>query len=342
MKALVLKEKKKFEMIEKEIPQIKENQVLIKVKKAGICGSDIHMIWATGYGAGTGHVIGHEFCGVITDAGESQNFQVGDRVVAMEIDPCYQDDCEFCQSGRPQICDHVLDGGPGIGSDGGYGEYVAVREDMVRKIPDTMSDVEGALVEPASISMHAVKLAHVKEGSTVLISGGGTIGLFAAACAYALGAKEVVVLEVNQERIKLAKDSGFVTHVFNSLDENLSQQLKDLCPHGFDAVLECSGNQKASTLALNNLKKGGHMTFVAYGTQPDIEMFQLINNEWHLSGSVFFTPNEFEEVIELIAAKKIDLERYAHIIQMEDVQRVLEDLEAGKENSIKYVIDMDK
>ena len=257
----------------------------------------------------------------------------------MEIDPC--NTCEDCLSGRPQICEHVLDGGPGIGSDGGYGQYVAVREDMVRKIPDTMSDVEGALVEPASISMHAVKLAHVKEGSTVLISGGGTIGLFAAACAHALGAKEVVVLEVNEERIKLAKESGFVTHVINSLDEDIAEQLEKICPKGFEAVLECSGNQKASTLALNHLRKGGHMTFVAYGAQPDIEMFNMINNEWHLSGSVFFTPSEFEEVIQLIADKKMDLERYAKIIHMEDVQRVLEDLETGKENNIKYVIDMD-
>lgn len=339
MKALALKDVKKFEIIEKDIPEVTGNKVLIKVNKAGICGSDIHMIWSTGYGAGTDFVIGHEFCGVITDAGNSSEFKVGDRVVAMEIDPCLE--CDFCKNGQPNLCDHVLDGGPGIGSDGGYGQYVTVREDMVRKIPDHMSDVEGALVEPTSISMHAVKMAGVKEGSHVLVTGAGAIGLTAAACAYALGAKTVAISEVNPERIQLAKDAKFVTHALNGLDADLSEQLKTISEGGFDAVIECCGNQVASTTALNSLRKGGHMVCVGYGAQPNIDLFNFINNEWHISGSVFFTPEEFQLVIDLIASHKIDIEQYAKVIEMEDVQRVLEDLETGKENAVKYVINME-
>lgn len=338
MKAIVLKDVKKFEVIEKDIPQVSENKVLIKVSKTGICGSDIHMIWATGYGAGTNFVIGHEFCGEIVDANNSSSFKVGDRVVAMEIDPC--NECDYCKSGRPNLCDHVLDGGPGIGSNGGYGQYVVVREDMVRKIPDHMSDVEGALVEPASISMHGVKMAGVKEGSRVLVTGGGAIGLFAAACAYALGAKVVAISEVNQERIQIAKEANFVTHALNGRDQDIEEQMKAICPDGFDAVIECSGNKIASTAGLKALKKGGHMVCIAYGLQPDIDIFSFVNNELHISGSVFFTPEEFELVIELIANHRIDLAPYAKVITMEEVQEVLEKLETGEENAIKYVIDM--
>ena len=339
MKALSLVDVKKFEIIEKDVPVATDNKVVIKVSKAGICGSDIHMIWATGYGAGTNFVIGHEFCGVISDAGNSSTFKKGDRVVAMEIDPCLN--CDYCNNEHENICDHVLDGGPGIGSDGGYGQYVAVREDMVRLLPYSISDVSGAMIEPVAISLHGVNLAKAEKGNNVFITGAGAIGLFAAACAHAKGAK-VTISESNAERIKIALNSGFVDNALNALDEDLSDKLKKIAPSGFDAVLECSGNKTASTTGLNNLRKGCHMVLIAYGEQPDINVLNFINNEYHLSGSVFFTIKEFEDVINMMAEGKIDVEAFAKVIRMEDVQETLENLEKGIENSVKYVIDMNQ
>lgn len=338
MRALSLVDVKKFAIIEKENPTATGNKVVIKISKAGICGSDIHMIWATGYGAGTNFVIGHEFSGVISDAGESQVFKVGDRVTAMEIDSCLN--CDFCNNNQENICDHVLEGGPGIGSDGGYGEYVLVREDMVRKLPDNVSDIEGAMVEPAAISMHAINLAGVKEGSKVLITGGGPIGLFAAACAYAHGASVVAVTETNKERVETARTSGFVTHALNALDENIEETLKEIAPSGFDASIECSGNKVASTTALNSLRKGGYMAIVAYGEQPDIDIFNFVNKEVHVSGSLFFTREEFEDVINLMSEGKLNLKPFAKVIYPKDVQTTLENMEKGTENAIKYVIDI--
>ncbi len=340
MKALTITGVKKFELIEKPIPQSNGKKAVIKVSKAGVCGSDIHMVWAMGYSPAPNFVIGHEFSGTIVDPGDSPTLKVGDRVVAMEIDSCGQ--CEYCLDGKPQLCPHVLDGGPGIGSDGGYAEYVAVRHDMIRKLPDNVSDLAGALVEPASISMHATKLAGVKEGSKVLVTGGGAIGLFAAACAHALGASVVAITEVNKERIELARNSTFVTHVYDGTDTDLPDKLKEIVPNGFDAVIECSGNKSASTTGLNALRTGGTMTFVAYGSQPDIDLFTFINTEKHISGSVFFTFEEFELVIDLMSQGKLDLTPFTKIIRMEDLQQILEDLESGKENAIKYVMDVEQ
>lgn len=339
MKAITLTDVKKFELIDKPQPVSTDGKAIIKTSKCGICGSDIHMIWNVGYKAGTDFVIGHEFCGTIVDPGASDSLKVGDRVVAMEIDPCGK--CDFCHNGQPNLCAHVLDGGPGIGNDGGYAEYVAVRHDMVRKIPDSMSDVAGALVEPASISMHAVKLAGVKEGSTVLVTGAGTIGLFAAACAHALGAGKVVITEVNQERIKVADEADFVSVALNRLDKDLKDKLFEIAPEGFDAVIECTGNQIASTQALSALKRGGHMILVAFGKQPNMDLLAFVNMEQHISGSVFFTDKEFELVIDLIAEGKLDLEKYTELIKPEDVQTTLENIENGTANAIKYVIDFD-
>lgn len=339
MKALSLVDVKKFDIIEKDVPVATDNKVVVKVSKAGICGSDIHMIWATGYGAGTNFVIGHEFSGVISDAGLSTTFKVGDRVVVMEIDSCLN--CDYCNSGHENICDHVLDGGPGIGTDGGYGQYVAVREDMVRHLPDSVSDISAAMVEPAAISMHGINLANVKNGSNVFITGAGAIGLFAAACAHAKGAK-VTISEANTERVKIAKNSGFVDNALYALDENILDELKKIAPSGFDAVIECSGNKNASTTGLNNLRKGGYMSLIAYGEQPDINLFNFVNSEYHLSGSLFFTREEFEDVINLMADGKLNLEPFAKVIKMEEVQEVLENLEKGIENEIKYIINMNE
>lgn len=342
MKALTLVGTKKFELIEKDIPKAEGNKVVIKVMNTGICGSDIHMIWATGYNAGTNFVIGHEFSGIIYDAGNSSEFNVGDRVVAMEIDSCLKDDCEFCGTGRENICDHVLEGGPGIGTDGGYGQYVAVREDMVRHLPDNVSFVSGAMVEPAAISMHGLKLAKVNENSKVLITGCGAIGMFAAADAHALGIKNVYITEANLDRVEMAKNSGFVKEAFNAKDEQLDEKLSAVAPNGFDAVIECSGNKTASTTGMNHLKKGGEMVLIAYGEAPEINVFNFVNSELHLSGSLFFKTSEFEEVIELMHEGKLNLEPYSKLIEMEEVQSSLEKLEKGIESPIKYVIKMNE
>lgn len=338
MKALTLVDVKKFEIIEKEIPKAVNNKVVIKVKKAGICGSDIHMIWATGYNVGTNFVIGHEFCGEVYDPGNSTKFKPGDKVVAMEIDSCLN--CEYCNTNRENICDHVLDGGPGIATDGGYAEYVAVREDMIRILPDEVSYLQGAMVEPAAIAMHGIMQTAVNKNSKVLITGCGAIGLFAAACLNALGISDVAITEANPERIKIAKESDLVKESFSAQDENLDDKLTNFAPQGFDAVIECSGNKTASTTGLNHLKKGGYMSLIAYGEQPDINVFNFVNNEYHLSGSLFFTIEEFELVIKLMAEKKLDLTPFAKLIPMEKVQTTLESLEKGEENAIKYIIDI--
>ncbi|MGN0628436.1 MAG: zinc-binding dehydrogenase [Oscillospiraceae bacterium] len=340
MRALTLTGVKQFELIEKPVPKADERKSVIKVSHAGICGSDLHMIWSYGFGAGTNFVIGHEFSGTIVEPAEGSGFKVGDRVTAMEIDSCLE--CDECKAGRPQLCKHVLEGGPGIGSDGGYAEYVAVRSDMIRKLPDNVSFLSAAMVEPAAISMHGVCLAGVKEGSTVLVTGGGAIGLFAAACAKALGAKYVAVSEVNEGRIKTAEEADFVDEVFNGADENLLEKLKERVPGGFDATIECSGSGAAATSGLNSLKCGGHQVMIAYGPGPKIDAMSFVNSEWHIDGSLFFTVEEFENVIKFMSEGKLDLEKYAEVISMDEAQKTFEGLSDGTCTAVKYVMDMSR
>lgn len=339
MKGVSLVEAKKFEVIEKDQPEVKENFVKVKVHKAGICGSDVNLFWAVGERAGTNFIEGHEFSGEVVDPNGS-DFKKGDRVVIIDISPCYE--CEYCKSGRYQICNSVFNEVNGISLDGGFGEYVIVRKDLLRKIPDNMSYTKAAMIEPMAISYHACKEAGVKKGDKVLVTGGGPIGLFAGLSAEVLGASSVTITEINEDRLKILKDSHFIDYAINGLDENLDEKLNEIAPDGFDVVLECTGNKKAATTGFNHVKKGGNLTIIAIHDLPELSVTKLIHEEITVKGVVMFTIEEFEEVIEIFSDEKLDIEKYAELIHMEDVQDTVKNIVEGKANKMKYVIDVSR
>jgi 2-desacetyl-2-hydroxyethyl bacteriochlorophyllide A dehydrogenase len=341
MKALVIKGVKEIGMIEKEKPVADERFSVIKVTHAGICGSDLHLFWAVGGFAGTNYVPGHEFAGVIEETLPGSGFEVGDRVVAMDITPCGE--CEYCKSGRPQLCDMCFAEAPGVGGvDGGYAEYSKVRNDFIRKLPDNISLKHAAMIEPVCISYHGVNMGNVNENSNVLVTGGGAIGLFAAAAAKAKGAKYVALTEANPGRIKIAEEADFVDEVFDAADSEIGEKVKAKVPEGFDVSIECSGHPAAANLALYSLKRGGQHAILAYGPGFKYDAMAIINNELHIHGSVMFTVPEFEEVIAFMSEGKIDVEKYGELIAMEEAQATFEGLENGTRPAVKYIYDMSK
>ena len=338
MKALIIKGVKQIELCEKEKPVADERFSVIKVTHAGICGSDLHLFWAVGGFAGTNYVPGHEFAGVIEETLPGSGFEVGDRVVAMDITPCGE--CDYCKSGRPQLCDMCFAEAPGVGGvDGGYAEYSKVRNDFIKKLPENISLKHAAMIEPVCISYHGVNMGKVNENSNVLITGGGAIGLFAAACAKAKGAKYVALTEANPGRIKIAEEAGFVDEVFNALDPEIAEKVKGKVPAGFDVSIECSGNTAAANLALWSLKKGGDLVVLAVGNGFDYNS-GMVFVEYHIHGSVMFTVEEFDEVIDLMDKGVIDVEKYGELVKMEDAQEIFEGLDNGSRPAVKYIYDM--
>ncbi len=341
MKFLTVVDKKKIVIKEKEMPKATSGRVLIKVLKAGICGGDWHMIWANGVKAGLDAAAGHEFSGIVLDPSDTK-FKVGDRVTAIEYSPCMKSDCEYCSTHRYHLCPDRFKSGIGLGFDGAFGEYITAREDMVYLLPDSISDKQGAMIEPCSVGMHGVKLAGVKEGSTVLITGAGAIGLFAAACAKALGAKTVAITEANQIRLLNAKEASFIDYAFDAKESEIKEKLSTIAGGQFDAAIECSGNKIAATMALDLIKPGSTLTLLAYGPGPDVDLFSFINNEKRIQGAVFFTPEDFKLVIEMMADGRINIEKYGEIIRMDKAQETLEGLDNGTMCATKYIIDMAK
>ena len=336
MKCVKIVDKKKLEVGEIDKPVSCDDKVIIKVESCGICGSDIHN-WDLGEPKGL--VMGHEFAGTVVDSGFS-DFNIGDRVTGLPISPCLE--CDACKTGNYQYCKKTWTDAIGlsINNPGGFGEYVSVRSDMVKKIPDNVTFDEASMVEPASVSLHAVNLADVKVGDKVLIVGGGIIGLLSAEFAKMNGASYVCLLETNEARGNKAIELGIVDEYLNALDDNIVGNMLEKSNGGFDKVIECCGNSGAVTEAIMGCKPGGDVILVGVSvTNVSIPLVVAVMSEVKLQGSIAYTEQEFEKVIELVGDKKIDVLKYIDAkVGLDDVQLSFERLTSGRDDAIKIVV----
>lgn len=219
MKAGVVHAKNDIRYEEINKPEPKEGQVLIKVKYTGICGSDVPRVNGDACHFFP-NVLGHEFSGTVEEVGEGvDSLKKGDRVAGVPLVPCME--CEDCQKGNYSLCKHYSF----IGSRefGSFAEYVVVPEKNAVKFEDAVSFEQGAFFEPATVALHGLNRVDYRAGECVAILGGGTIGLFTAQWAKIFGAKKVVVFDISNERLELAKKLG-VDEGINTLDEDFMDQ----------------------------------------------------------------------------------------------------------------------
>lgn len=229
MKALVITGISKVELQDLEIPKYKDDEVLIKVKYCGICGSDLPRALDGGVHSFP-IVVGHEFSGQIVEVGEKvKNVKVGDRVTAGALLPCGK--CEACQQGRPAMCSNY--GFIGSRQNGAMAEYVAVKSQNVVKLPDEVDYKEGAMIEPLTVALHGIQRINIKAGATALVFGAGTIGLLALQCLKAVGAGKVYMVDVVDKKLELAKKLG-ADDVINSMKVDLNEYLTE---HGKPEVV---------------------------------------------------------------------------------------------------------
>lgn len=337
MKCVKIVGKKELEINEIEEPKSENGSVIIKVSGCGICGSDIHNWWV---GEPLGLIMGHEFCGTVTDPGDCKDLKIGERVTALPISPC--DECESCKSGNPQFCTNTwLDAvGLSLSNPGAYAEYTSVRSDMVRVIPDSMSDDEACMIEPTAVSLHAVNLANIHVGEKVLIVGGGIIGLMCAELAKKNGATKVVLLETNEKRAQKALSFGYVDEYYNSNDENLPDSLKELTAGGFDKIFECCGSEEAITRTISLARAGASIILVGVPIEDvSLPLMLCVIRGLKLQGSIAYNEKEFDDTIKLITNRIVDVNKYIDDhISLEEVQDTFENMDSGNDNKIKIII----
>ena len=273
----------RFEDINKPIP--KKGQVLIKVKYTGICGSDVPRVNADACHFYP-NILGHEFSGVIEEVGEGvTSLKVGDRVAGVPLVPCMK--CEDCQSGNYALCKHYSF----IGSRefGSFAQYVVVPEKNAVKFEDEVSFEQGAFFEPATVALHGLQRVPYEGGKTVAILGGGTIGLFTMQWAKIFGAKKVVVFDINNERLELAKDLGADAGI-NTLEDGFIQNALELTNNrGFDYVYETAGNTITMKMAFELASNKANVCFIGTPTKEITfsvkEWEQMNRKEFNLTGS---------------------------------------------------------
>ncbi len=337
MKSVAIKGIKEFEI--KEIPEPTSNgRVIIDIKKAGICGSDIHY-WVAG--GPVGLVMGHEYCGVVTDPGTREDLKIGDRVTALPISPCGH--CSACKSGNIQYCPETWSKATGLSLDnpGALAPKMSIRPDMVIKVPDNISDDEVAMVEPTAVGLHAVDLANIKIGDKVLVIGGGIIGLVSAMFAKKAGASYIAISETNESRGQKSVNLEVADEWFDAKKPEMIPNLINETNGGFDVVIECCGNSPAVSSSLTLVRPGGTVVLVGVAMEPiAIPTVLAVMHEVTVQGAIAYTKEEFQTCINLMANKEIEVTKFIDdIIGLEEVQKAYERLTSGTDDAIKILVD---
>jgi len=326
----------KFEDV--DIPKISDDEVLIKVIRIGICGSDIHVYHGKHPYTSYPVIQGHEFSGIVTKLGKNvDDFKEGDKVVVQPQEFC--GDCYPCRHNDYHICDNLKV--MGFQTGGAAKEYFKVHKSKILKIPDKMSYDKGAIVEPLAVACHALGRSDIDlNGKNILVLGAGTIGNLVAQSAKAQGAKKVIITDLSEYRLELAHECGIDVAVDGS-EADLSQVIKEeFGPDKADLILECVGAQSTITQAVKNARKGSDVIVVGvYPEEAKVDLGLVQDRELRLIGTLMYKEEDYKKAIELLSENKIATESLiTDYFDFKDYQKAYEHIEEQGDKAVKVMI----
>lgn len=271
-----------------------EGDVVVRVARCGICGSDLHMAEDAAFGACAGDVFGHEFAGEVVALGKgAERLAMGDLVSVIPLSSCGA--CDHCRRGEVQWCAHFgLQGG-------GYADYALTRPNQCVKLPEGASLADGAIIEPLAVALHGVRLSGLKPGDRVLVLGAGPIGLAAAFWARRAGAARVVVQDVadwQRDRALAMGADGFIADPADPVGA-----AERALGGKADVVFECVGLPGLIAQAVDQVASRGTILLLGLCTRPDtFNSFAMLQKEARLVTSAFFTRRDFEDALDALCA----------------------------------------
>lgn len=316
MKALRIHGNKDIRLDDVPRPQPAAGEILLRIASTSICATDIEEwqhgpFWVQHDGPNdiSGHqmpiILGHEISGRVEQLGDGvHGFAHGDRVAVNNVRTC--ETCFWCMRGSQATCPNMCVAG--LSADGGLAEYMVWQASHLMKLPDSISDTEAPLIEPATVAVHAVRRSGVKIGDTVAILGCGTVGLLTLQAYRAAGAR-VIALDVRQESLNLAQTLG-AHHVVNSADASETAKTLTALTDGIgpDIVTETAGAADTPRLAIEWTRPGGKTVLVGiYSTRPQLDFNQIVGAERTVIGSVAASPGDMATAIRMVADGKIQL-----------------------------------
>jgi len=341
MKAAVMTDLMKVEIQEVEAPRPKPDEVLIKIEYVGVCGSDLHYYEHGRIGdflVETPFILGHEAAGTVVETGSGvKDLKVGDRVALEPGKTCGK--CEFCKSGKYNLCkDVIFFATPPV--NGVFQEYVAHEEGLCFKLPENVSTMEGALIEPLAVGLHAALQGGATLGQTAVVTGTGCIGLCSLLSLKAMGVSKIIVVDIMEKRLQKALELG-ADYVINGKEEDAIERILELTNgKGFDIGIETAGSQITASQLIKSAKKGSTIVFVGYSASGEMTLpiGTALDKELNFK-TVFRYRNIYPMAIEAVSKGQIKVKDIVtDYFELDDIQNALDTCVKDKANVVKGVI----
>jgi L-iditol 2-dehydrogenase len=339
MKAAFVVAKEKVEIREVEIPKIKSDEVLIKVKTVGVCGSDLHLFRGTHPDRKPPAILGHEVAGDIVEVGDLVNYlKVGDRVTVKPLQGCGE--CELCRQGLMNLCRNKKNPGK-PGWNGTFAEFFNAPAQLVHKIAINVSYEMATLIEPLAVAVHAVGRIAIKTNDTLVILGSGTIGLLTLVAARESGYRNIICTDTQDFNLGMAKKHG-AKLVLNPLRDDVVAKVKEFTGgRGAAAVLIMADAKNIIDQAASLVTQRGVIGLVALITEKiPVYPFDFVAGELNLLGATTYETKDFVKATEMIN-KGLDLSDFiTQRLSLEDSQKALCILNERKEHVIKIIVEV--
>jgi len=340
LRAVVFYGVEDIRVCEVEKPKAGRGEVIVEIKSAAICGTDLHYYRGDAIPGKLPIILGHEFSGVVVEVGEGvKDVSKGDRVVGPPSISCGE--CYYCREGREQLCLNRI--GLGVHIDGCLAEYVKIpRADRALcKLPDDISFEEGCLIGDVMLTgFHAAE--KVTPGDIVAVFGTGPIGFSSMLFARVKGASKVICVGRRDVALNFAREKLRVDATVNVKRENVVEKIKDLTGGlGVDVAIDAAGAQFTLKSAIDCLKRGGKLVVPAlFAEPPTLDMIKVTMNELEIYGVLCpANVNEIQRVIEILRSKKIDVRSFiTHRLSLDEVPRGFEILDKRIDNPVKVII----
>ncbi|MHA2365371.1 MAG: zinc-dependent alcohol dehydrogenase [Candidatus Hodarchaeales archaeon] len=339
MKQQVIIAPGKIEFHEISIPELNEGEVLIKIMRIGVCGSDIHVYHGKHPYTSYPVTQGHEVSGVIEKVGSKiTQLKPGDKVTIHPQVVCGT--CYHCVHGKYHICDNLKV--MGFQTTGMASEYFVCDIERVFQLPNSMTLDEGAMIEPIAVVCGALSKIENLIDMKVIVLGAGSIGNLMAQTAKGLGAKSVLITDLSEFRLKIAKKVG-IDFTVNPTNQNFSEEIiKAFGPNKADLIIECVGSNSTINSAIENARKGSTILIVGvFEGKPSVDLGLIQDRELSLLGSLMYQKKDYLKAIELVHSKKVNLGPLMsdHFV-FEDYKKAYEYIDKKKDEVMKVFIDI--
>jgi L-iditol 2-dehydrogenase len=340
MRRIIIPEPNKItlEIVEELLPG--PNEACIKIAYCGICGSDLHAFKGKHPFISLPATPGHEFSGIISALGNGDSdFRVGDRVTIEPSLVCGK--CYNCRIGRYNICLNLKV--MGCQSDGAMADYLVVPIDKVVPLPDNVTLKEAALAEPLAVGVHAAKRGGVLFNKNIVIIGAGMIGLSTLICVARAGAKNIIVTDLSDERLKIARSLG-ATQTINASEIAPVEKILNIQPdEGIDIAFECVGIESSIRDAMDVVRKGGRVVVVGvFGDEVKVNMANVQDRELELIGTLMYTKRDFTEAVYMLSNASFSPELFiTSVFPLDEPVEAFNAALNSKEN-IKVIIEVNK